>query len=265
MTMTGTTSGGNSSIRKSTLNFNGATTQTVTYTGTQFEGADINVLSGTTLQLLSNIPISKATTASSTGVTFTVQSGATLDCNGFNIIGTDAFTLASGGTIRITDADGITTSGATGNIRASGTRTFNGTATYWYAGNSTQTTGNALPTGSTAKNIIIDNTNGVTLTQATNISSAGSLEIRTGTFTETATAYMIAANGNTTPLTMGLNTTYNIAVLTSSLSGNTALPQMQGTYTLANSTIQLNGTGDQQLRGGKDYRNIIFKNNFYGY
>ena len=81
----------------------------------------------------------KATTAS-----VTVNSGGTLNC-GTNIInGPGAFTLASGATLGIGSPDGISSSGANGNIRTD-TRHFDTGANYVYNGSEEQVTGDGLP------------------------------------------------------------------------------------------------------------------------
>jgi hypothetical protein len=68
------------------------------------------------------------------------------------------FTLLAGATLGITSVDGITTAGATGNIRVSGTRTFSQDANYIYNGTSPQATGDGLPI--TVSNLTLDNSGG---------------------------------------------------------------------------------------------------------
>jgi hypothetical protein len=94
----------------------------------------------------------------------------TLNCGTNNITGTGDFILASGATLQIGSANGITSSGANGNIRATGTRSFNQFANYIYDGSVAQITGNGLPT--TVKNLTINNAAGVTLSANTSISGA---------------------------------------------------------------------------------------------
>ena len=72
------------------------------------------------------------------------------------------FLLAAGATLGIGSPDGITTSGATGNIQVAGTRTFSSEANYVYNGSTTQVTGVGLP--SVVNNLTINNTEGVALT-----------------------------------------------------------------------------------------------------
>jgi len=78
--------------------------------------------------------------------TLTVASGGTLNCGtSTNIWGPGAFTVASGGTLEIGSLAGITSSGATGNITCTGTRTFSTGGNYIYNGTSSQVLGNGLP------------------------------------------------------------------------------------------------------------------------
>ncbi len=87
------------------------------------------------------------------------------------------FTLNANGGLGIGDPNGLATSGATGNVRVTGTRTFN-TGTYIYNGTVAQITGNGLPT--TVSNLTIANPAGVTLT--TNVSLTGICTIQTTGF-----------------------------------------------------------------------------------
>ncbi len=76
----------------------------------------------------------------------TLTCNGTIDCAENTISGAGNFVLASGGRLRIGSADGITSTGATGNIQNSGsTRSFHENATYEYTGAVPQVTGNGLP------------------------------------------------------------------------------------------------------------------------
>jgi hypothetical protein len=96
-------------------------------------------------------------------INYTVNSGATLlmgtQLMGIGSIGT--FTLSSGGTLGIGDPAGIATSGASGNIRVTGTRSFNSGANYIYNGSAAQVPGNGLP--ATVNNLTITDSAGLTL------------------------------------------------------------------------------------------------------
>lgn len=93
-------------------------------------------------------------------VNFNVNSGAILYM-GTSLLGNGSagtFTLANGGTLGIGDAAGITTSGATGNIRVTGARTYNTGANYIYNGTAAQDTGNGLP--ATVNSLVFNNPGG---------------------------------------------------------------------------------------------------------
>jgi hypothetical protein len=121
----------------------------------------------------------------SNAINFTVNSASTLQ------MGTGAspavipntctgtFTLASGATLGVTSTVGITTSGNTGNIRLTGTRTFTSGANYIYNGNANQACGSGL-TQNRPNNLEINNSgNTVSLSAALIIS--GSLIVTAGT------------------------------------------------------------------------------------
>lgn len=110
-------------------------------------------------------------------VSFTVNSGSTVDVVAQPFTGAGNFTLNSGGGLIIRDAAGITTSGASGAVQVTGTRTYNAAANYYYTGSVAQATGNGL---TTANNLTIDNAAGVTLTNSVTVNGtlyqvAGSL------------------------------------------------------------------------------------------
>lgn len=188
-----------------------------------------------------------------------VISGGTLDFNGSNVGGTGngVFTLLAGGTLKITDPNGITSgTTATGNVRtsASNSRNFPNGATYWYTGSVAQITGTGLPTTNGTKSVIADNSTTVTLTANTSIQSPGRLEIKQGTFIETATAE-ISGTGN---LTMTGGTYRMVKGVAAGVPPT--LPQLTGTYTLTDGAIELAGSQNQALRGSTSYRRLRFAN-----
>jgi hypothetical protein len=249
LTITGTyTATGGTIDNKGTIKFAGGS---VTFPGsaTVNNGVDntlagFEVASPATVKLDSSFSVAEA---------FIVSVGGILDFNGFELLGSGNFTLASTGTLKITSADGVNVAGNTGNIRCSGTRVFSQTGYYHYVGGSSpQSTGTAMTSGSTAKQIVINKTNAtdiVNLTQSTG--TTGFLQISKGIFVESATS---GVNGSG-DLTIDTEGTYKIAI-----TGNT-VPQISGTYILSgNSTLELNGSGAQELRGSKSYRNLVFSN-----
>jgi hypothetical protein len=154
-----------------------------------------------------------------TGTTnFTVNSGATLqmDAEGTVVSGTD-FTLLNGATLGIRSASGISSSGATGNIQVTGTRTFNTGANYIYNGSSAQSTGTGVPTNLTGVLTINNNGNTVTLDNARTIANLGSINLTAGTFatgtnlTMATTSSINRSEGNLTGTLQGsgiYNVTY---------------------------------------------------------
>ena len=102
-------------------------------------------------------------------VDFTVNSGAILRMDNQIIPGGGAFSLLSGGGIMLGDANGITLSGASGNIQVTGTRTYSTGADYTYNGSVAQNSGNGLP--STVHNLTLNNSNNLTLTSSSSVSN----------------------------------------------------------------------------------------------
>jgi hypothetical protein len=92
----------------------------------------------------------------------TVQGGGRLDTNCQPLTGSGSFTVATGGTLGICDAAGIATTGSTGAIQVTGTRTFSTTANYVYNGTTAQVTGLGLPS---VVRSLTTNDNNLTLSQ----------------------------------------------------------------------------------------------------
>jgi len=169
-------------------------------------------------------------TVSST-VNFTVSSGADLEM-GTSLLGNGsngAFTLSSGAKLGIGDTAGITSSGATGNIRVSGTRTFNTSANYTYNGSANQATGNGLT--ATVNNLSISNpANTVTLTNSVAVN--GTLALSVGTFAVGSNALTlnstVTSGGTLTSGTTG-TVSYN-----QGSGGQTVLAANYGNLTFSN-------------------------------
>lgn len=94
------------------------------------------------------------------------------------VTGAGTFELQSGGSISIGSPQGISSSGATGNIQTT-SRSFSTGANYTYNGDSAQITGSGLP--ATVNNLTINNPNGVELTG--NVKSEGTLFLTNGVLT----------------------------------------------------------------------------------
>ena len=131
----------------------------------------------------------------------TVNTGGKLNTNGFVVNGSNSFTLNTGAMLTVTSAAGISSTGnLTGDIQMSGTRTFNAGATYVYAGTAAQVTGNGLPAATDT--VVINNINGVSLSQATTINKgvvlgAGNLNLGNNNLTiaPTGNIYSASATG----------------------------------------------------------------------
>lgn len=163
-----------------TINFNGSAMQNYTSGATISNAVNFNVNANAYLQM------ADAST--------TVTGGGT-------------FIVTNSGKLGITSTAGITSSGATGNIRVTGTRTFNTGADYLYNGNAAQASGNGLP--SMTRNLTIQNAAGVTLTSST--AASGTL---------TLTAGNVTTGGNTLTLGSGTSVTGTLSRTSGHVIGN---------------------------------------------
>lgn len=102
--------------------------------------------------------------------------GGTLTTGSKTITGLGTFEVTTG-TLQIGSSNGISTSGATGNIQTT-TRTFSSSGTYTYNGNSAQITGTGLP--ATVTGLTINNSAGVTIDS--DIEVTGTLSLTNGSF-----------------------------------------------------------------------------------
>ncbi len=97
-----------------------------------------------------------------------------------HISGAGTFTLASGATIEIGSANGITTTTTSGNLRNT-TKSLSAAAHYVYNGTVAQIIGTAYPTNLTGS-LTIDNSSGVTLSELRIITTNGELNLVNGNF-----------------------------------------------------------------------------------
>ncbi len=125
----------------------------------------VEIVAGATVTLNGNVSNRNAST---------IVNG-TLVLNNYYLSGSGDFHIGSGGTIQIGSADGISSSGSTGNIRMTGIRNFSPYANYVYNGTNAQMTGNGLPR--IVKNLIINNNAWVTLSSSI---SVGNLNLING-------------------------------------------------------------------------------------
>jgi hypothetical protein len=97
----------------------------------------------------------------------TVQPGGRLADGCFRMLGGGSFTLAAGATLSVCDPAGIASSGASGAVRLTGSRSFSNDASYVYNGVAAQTTGSGLP--SRSRSLTAANAAGLTLTAPTSV------------------------------------------------------------------------------------------------
>lgn len=148
---------------------------------------------------------------------------------GTNAIGsTGTFSLNSGAALGIGSTAGIVSSGASGNLQTSGTRTLNSAANYTYNGSLAQVTGNGLP--ATINNLTINNSAGVTLSAGV---TANNVTITSGTLD--ANSLNISVGGDWTN---------------------------SGTFTPGTGTTTFNGTSTQTITksGGESFYNLTIAN-----
>ncbi|MBK7888493.1 MAG: T9SS type A sorting domain-containing protein [Bacteroidetes bacterium] len=130
----------------------------------------------------------------SNSVNFNVNTNAFLQMVAENtaISGGGTFTLSSAAKLGIKSANGITTSGGSGNIVVTGIRSYNTNADYLYNGTVGQSTGNGLP--ATNRNLTIDNAAGVTLTSST--ATSGTLTLNAGNVTTNANTLTLGTSAS---------------------------------------------------------------------
>ncbi len=160
-------------------------------------------------------------------VDYTVNAGAYLVMGTSVLSGSGAFTLANTGTLSLGSPLGIASSGATGNILVSGTRTFGTGAYYIYNGTSAQVTGNGLP--QIVSTLTINNSAGASLSDSVTV--ADTLSLVNGVF-------------NVQGFTLRLN---NIAKLTSGTLSSSAA-----------GTVVYNRASDGQPVIQAAYGNLMF-------
>lgn len=224
-------------------------------TGVQTISSTTGIPSSVAIQIDSLAEVRLINQDLSIASTLTVNNGGTLDFNGFNVTGTGPFTQITGGKLKITSINGVNTTGASGNVQTTGTRTFPSTGYFEYTGNaSPQSTGTCIGTSSAARRIIINKTNATdTVNLAQNTGTTDSLIIINGIFQESTTA---SINGS------GSLAMYGGTFRTS--FPNTTVPRITGTYVLSGGTVQLYGDSSQAIRSGVTYNNLSITGNNSG-
>ncbi|GAA4365249.1 hypothetical protein GCM10023185_35400 [Hymenobacter saemangeumensis] len=132
-----------------------------------------------------------------------VQDGGRLDLNCQPLTGAASFTLASGATLVICDAAGITGTGSSGAVQVSGARSFSNDASYVYSGTAAQVTGNGLP--ATVRNLSTTNSFPLTLSQPVAVRQALTLEAA-GNLSTSGQALTLLSNATGTALLANLGT-----------------------------------------------------------
>jgi hypothetical protein len=178
-------------------------------------------------------------------IDFNVSSGSILSM-GTNVLTGRKFTLSAGGGLMLGSPAGITSSGATGNVQTTTTRSFDINGDYTYNGLSAQSTGNGLP--STIHNLTINNSSGVTLTSATAVTNILTL---TSGIVATGSNELQVTNTLTTSITGQSSLSYVAGNLRRNVSGNGSYDFPVGTisnYELATVNL-LSVTGFTNILG----------------
>jgi hypothetical protein len=225
------------------MTINGNTTLNVGGSFTQ-NGGTFTESNGTTpfaLVVFDGTGIQNYTVSSGTVsgvVSYNVSNNATLFL-GTSLLGngnTGTFNLSAGATLGIGDPLGITTNGASGNVRVTGTRTYSTGANYVYNGPASQVTSNGLP--ATVNSLTVSNTGGV-ITLGSNVSVTSNLTISAGTFDLGGFTANRASSGGT--ITVANGAALNIG-------GTNPFPSNYTTRNLGvGSTVQYEGSAQNVL------------------
>ncbi|MEI7801747.1 MAG: T9SS type A sorting domain-containing protein [Bacteroidota bacterium] len=169
-------------------------------------------------------------------INYKVTSGSTLSM-GTNIAQGNDFTVNSGGGLMLGSTAGITSSGATGNVQVTGSRSFSTGGNYTYNGIAAQVTGSGLP--STVNNLTINNSTGVTLSQTVAVS--GILALSSGKVT-TGSYEVNVTNTSVSSITSYSSTNYVLGKLRRSVAstGTYDFPIGNTSYELA--TMKINSS-----------------------
>lgn len=180
-----------------------------TMTGGTLTESGTSTGSGITFDSTITQSFTKSSGTISNTLAFTVASGAILEMN--SILDGSSGTFTNNGTLIIEHDGGIATTGASGQIQVTGTRTYSTTGSYHYTGSTSQILGAGLP--STVNNLLIGNGNtalslgaGRTISGSLTLSS-GKLSIGANTLTLNGDFSGSASNcliaGATSDLTIG--------------------------------------------------------------
>ncbi|MEO1651920.1 MAG: hypothetical protein AAFU64_00090, partial [Bacteroidota bacterium] len=237
------------------LRFNGLTTQRLTM---------FPILSNLALEVANGaeVELNRNGLQFAGNTSLTVENGASFSFsfNGLTPLEISAisgsnneFTSENGSTLKISSPAGLL---STGDCNLVGippsNRSISKSATFHYIGRADQVTGDAIGTGFTTKNIIVELSSNRVLTPSGDIGivAPGTLNIISGIFS--------IPDG--TDLSGSGNLTMSGGELQLANLGAGSLPALTGAYTLLGGSVHLNGAGNQILRGGRDYFSLGFGN-----
>lgn len=184
-------------------------------------------------------------------VNYSIKSGATVDF-GNNVISSGSsgtFSLENGGTIITQNTNGLTTSGATGTVQLTGSRSYSNLANYVFNGSTTQSTGNGFVGG---VSLTLNNPSGVTLTSAITL-QAGIGVLNIGDIVNTTFndgGNQITCEGGTLNLTSG--------TLKLGATNATTLPQFATLNINPTTTVEYAASSEQTVESSISYANLTF-------
>jgi CSLREA domain-containing protein len=246
---------GNISVANAaTLNFAPATPGTVNLSGTSAQtisgAGTLSATANSTLAITNSVGVTLQRDIATVGA---VTVSGVLNFGTNAVTGTGGlFTTTSTATLGIGSADGIDSGSTIGNIRVTGTRTFDPATSYNYNGSISQATGNGL--SGTVRNFTVANTgaggnNTVTLGSVVSVVN-GDLSISSGIFDLGANTANRSAGGGTLTVSNGA---------TLKIGGTGTLPANYATHAIgATSTINYAGTTQTvaTLNSAQNYGNL---------
>jgi hypothetical protein len=240
---TGTVTTEGTGAPNGTINFNGTGTlgspQTVSYTTpTNNIYVNFSVASGTVVQMNTNIALSIWTDVAYYG-TMTVNSGGTLNMQGFSFVDETSFSATGNNTVVVNSGGSVVTShssGIPGNLSSSNTiKTLSSGANYEFRGAVTGTF-TTTPTANTVNNLTVNNGSGLTLSQAFTV--AGTLTFTSGALTLNGTTLGINGSISGTSNFVGSSTSSISIGGTGSIGSNINMSQSSSsTRTLLDFTL----------------------------
>ncbi len=223
-----------------TVNLNGTSAQTISGAGTLTTAANstlaVTNTSGVTLQR-----------ALSVGGALSVNTPGLLNFGTNAVTGAGSFALVLSSSLGVGSPDGITSSGATGNVQVTGTRSFSSSGNYIYNGSINQAVGNGLP--ASVANLTIANTGG------------GGNETVTGNAGQTVTGLLRVQSG----IYEGASTYNNVQIDSGATLAATPFSTINvggnwtnnGTFVHNDCTVTFNGSGSQAINGNTDFAHLV--------